>query len=250
MGDNMLKDNLFGPRINDIVIVQKSILKVFSDGNTEKKDFNLTRKSIEDTLSGFKYSGNNKKVSTFVEHYELPPMIASFYDFIFEQGEVPSESQLSKKYLNTFFVKESKSIFILKKEYQDPRRYSHTFDGYALLPRVLRAYPSLLRDLHFYTICLESGLFTKQGYSLKQDYEKGLDIKLRYKTKAYYASLYIETARGNFFKDKKYKRHDYTEVLEIPMGVSLDDCANFGRFLLYKDEHLEKLVSLIEKNIN
>jgi len=242
-------DNMFGPRIYDIGIVNKSMLKVLSCGDTAKKDFSLTRKGIEDTLCSFDYSGNNQKISSFVEHYKLPPMISSFYDFIFEQGEVPSQSQLSKKYLNTFFDKEPNNMFALKKEYRDSKRYSHTFNGIMLLPRVLRAYPSFLRDLHFYTICLESGVFSNQGYSLKQDFEKGLDLKLRYKTKEYYASLYIETARGNFFKDKKYLRHDYKGVPEIPLGVSLDDCAKFGRFLLYKDKHLERLINLIEKTI-
>lgn len=246
----MAQEIPFCDNIKDIRIINHEMVKSLTDGTSSKKKFSLTQESLEKSLGCFKYSGNNKKISPFVENYRLPAIISSFYDHVFEEESVPNESQLSKKYLNTFFEKQDNTNFILRERYQDTKRFGHNFNGYHLLPRILRAYPSLIRDIHFYTICLACPLFSKVVYSLKYDFYKGLDLGLRYKDRSFFVSLHVETSRGNSYKAKKYSRHSYEGVEEVVLEISFDDCKEVGPFFLYTDKHLNKLINLLEKKVN
>ena len=48
----------------------------------------------------------------------------------------------------------------------------------ALIERILRIYPSVVRDLHFYLMAYENGLFSAVRYSVGAEYEQGLSVKV------------------------------------------------------------------------
>ena len=62
----------------------------------------------------------------------------------------------------------------------------------ALIVRILRTYPSLIRDFHFYLLLMEDGYFQDVIYFCKIDI-KGNDIVIRCNNNEYVLSLFVDT---------------------------------------------------------
>ena len=206
------------------------------------KEMEITSRIIEKQLSKVKYSGQNRKLSSEVEKARLPPFALAFYKLVFEFGKIPTEKELTDYYQAKYFTpKDDKN---LKCFYGGK---SITIDKEGLEGRLMRTYPSLIRDFHFYLKCTECKLFDEVTYSLSSDYFEGIDLCIKYKEETFSVSMFIDSQRAKLYKEKKYKRHNYSDKNEIILVIDLKKSSNrVSNFSLYSDEILIELISKIK----
>ncbi len=216
-------------------------LKKIVDIKISNNEISVIRKakiSLHDLLnqiSNLKYSGQALEKITAAENAKLPPFIQVFYSLFFQTLTIPTESEFYKTYFEWIGgVKNGKLI------YED-----QSLNPIGVENRIKRSYPSLIRDLHFLYLLEASEKFEKVEYSMKMDYYNGLDLKVIYKGIEYFVSLFIDSTRGKYFKQKKLKRHDYSEVNEITFNVQFDEMIKVGDIYLLTDLHVE----ILENNI-
>lgn len=224
---------MFLKKIKDIQIIDGNIA-VF-------RNVDLRVKDLESQISRLNFTGNNKSKNPLVENALLPPFIQVFYYLFYKNIRIPTEDE----FLDTYFdwVCESnseKNVLINKVEYPKVD----------VKARLLRTYPSLIRDVHFYYLLLESGYFSKVEYSLHTDYFDGLDLKITHENIVYYLSVFIKTSRGIEFKIKKSNRHNYDSVNEVQLGVNFNSLHQIGDIFLLNSSHITTLIELLKNKVN
>jgi len=175
-----------------------------------------------------------------LEKEKLPSMITPFYLHILCNGAVPGMIEYIEFY---FFY--YRGIIKENKEKHTVSISGHEFDKLSVIHRVLRAYPSLIRDYHFYCKLVESRKFGKVEYSISNDLN-GRDINIEYNNKQYELSLYVDTNRSIVEKVKKNtNRHKYSDN-EIQLPLNLSNAYEVGDFKLYGNAHIDRIINKIE----
>ncbi len=158
---------------------------------------------------------------------------------MFQRKSIPSEDAFFEEYLKTIDTRKS-----------NPETFMHQgkeLSKEGLKMRVLRTYPSLIRDVHFYYYLLESRKFQNVNYSLKRDIFDGIDIQVEFEDIKYGISIHIGTFRGSTFKKKKESRHDYSTFREIVIVAKFDQLINVGKFYLLGELELQEILTKIEE---
>ncbi|MDF2879957.1 MAG: hypothetical protein K0R54_514 [Clostridiaceae bacterium] len=226
----MIKENIV-----DIQIINNRLIEI--------KEVSFDIKAIEDNISKIKYKGQGLIKDKFVENAQLPSIAKVFYESIFMRKILTPET-LFKEYLFKNFINTDNDTYKLKGT-------EKTYSGQGIKARVYRAFPSLLRDFHFYVLCFNSKIFENIKYSFITDTQDGIDIMVTYKGENFGISLFVDTARSMQFKKKKYKRHDYSCLKEICIGINpFDKSTYMGDFALYNKTHIEYLINEIEKQLS
>lgn len=215
--------------MEDIRIVNNEIVKV------QKVEFDIDR--IENNISQMSYEGMGLIRDKKVENGKLPSIAKTFYEKIYTR-EIPSPKTLFNEYISeNFEVKDSICIY---------NNVTYNLEG--VRARVYRTYPSLLRDFHFYILCYNSNLFDMVEYSFLTDMTEGIDLTLTYKGEKFGVSLFVDTKRGNHYKNKKYKRHNYEKINEICLAINPFDKSNrIGEYSLYRTKHIDELMFQIDR---
>ena len=127
-----------------------------------------------------------------VEKTQFPSIIYAFYSIVFNACKIPSPQELLNEYysLNANELSISAETVLFNNQ---------VFKKTDLDARVLRTYPSLVRDYHFYLMLLKENCFDKVVYSCKNDIA-GKDLIVQHKGKDFVVSLFVKTRRSNFFK--------------------------------------------------
>lgn len=221
----MLKLN---QNFDDLKIINNTVYK------STKTSFNF--EEFYDFVRKMPYSGQGLTVDKHVENTLLPPMIRVFYE-IFFAGYFPSSKTFLKVYLENYFVPVDNESIKLKSTCE-------ILNKKGVIARVLRTYPSLVRDFHFYMLCLDSKRFQVVQYSLTNDYKKGVDLTIKYKDTIFSIALLVDTNRSNSFKTKKYSRHNYNNLHEVCVRINpFDESTRIGKYSLYNKTHLDSMVS-------
>ena len=223
-------------------------IKFYNNETYLLKKNSITSSKIEKIISKYSYSGEKLIKDELVENSKLPPFITIFYKFIFEKDNIPTEEELFNYYLISYYDTINDKECIIKKSLSDIY-CNQTLNINGIKARLLRSYPSFIRDFHFYCLCSESNLFSKVVYSLNTDYFDGYDLLIDYKGNRYAVSLFIETNRGNYYKYRKQNRHKYDQYKEIILKINKSECKNVGRFYLYTPEHVKNLLDSLNNNI-
>lgn len=203
----------------------------------------ISTESIENQIKGFSYKGEKRVKDYAVERAMLPPFAYSFYSYIFENQAIPSPDEFIEKYLSQeYFTKESDDEYrVLYKN----RNVVLNKEG--LIARILRAYPSLLRDVHFYYMADESNLFEETKYSFNDDYSNGIDIQVMYKGQWYDVALLQNTRRSMYFKNEKKRRHGDLDLDLIYMEIDRKESKACGDFNLFTEKHINKLFETVKE---
>ncbi len=218
---------------------QKKIIDIKLENNLIgiERELKLTSSDVENQLKELQYSGMKLKLNEEVENSRFPPVIAAFYYFIFMRLKIPSEKQLLDFYYKFSDIEiAGNQAFFLNKSYDK--------DG--LNARILRTYPSIIRDFHFYLLLSESRKFDEVQYSLKADFCEGIDLKLIYHNRPYCISIYIATKRGKNYKLKKEKRHNYVNVSEIVIETDFESLKKVGDIYILTQNHIDDLIQRID----
>jgi hypothetical protein len=215
-------------------------VEIYNDHIRQVKDLSLTVATLEETLKVYKYSGEGKKKEEVVENLKMPPMTLSFYSYLYDTGKIPTDLSLVEEYLNGSafsYIPDGK----VEVDYMGVRTVV-SLEG--LCGRILRTYPSIVRDLHFYLLLKETEIFEAVRYSVKADFEDGVDIKVKFNGKWYNVGLRLTSRRSWEFWKKKKQRHNPIEIIHI----TLDDCPSrrVGDYDLFSDHHIHKLLKHIK----
>lgn len=213
--------------IIDIQIINNKFIQI--------KEIHFNIKDIEKGIAKIKYKGQGLIKDNKVEYAKLPSIAKIFYMFLYNRS-IPSPERLFTVYYNTYFVALNceKCNCIINNEI-------YSIEG--VKARILRTYPSLLRDFHFFVLCYNSGYFDKVKYSFSNDVKKGIDLTVVYANKKYGVSLFVETPRSKKYKKQKYNRHNYSSINEICIPINPFDKSNYvGDFALYNKEHVKYLL--------
>lgn len=202
-----------------------------------------TAAEIEEQVSQFSYTGENLIKDPEVEKAKLPPFALAFYKFIFFKNRLPEEVELWNYYLGQHFtVVDAKYIQFLQKGVL--KKYL----AESVKARMLRSYPSLIRDFHFFVLCQESRLFERVSYSLRDDYFKGIDLTISYQNRLFRISVMLNSERSRAYKAQKYARHAESPENEVLMLFDLYKNANVrGQIKLFSPKHVEELLIEIQK---
>lgn len=114
----------------------------------------------------------------------------------------------------------------------------------AVMARVYRAYPSLVREKHALELLRSRGDFDWVLSDPKLD-AAGVDFLVVYRTRAFGVHAYLATERGKQFREAKRKRHaDIGVVVDMPLDP--ETANNVGKFQVYGSSHLENLINEIK----
>lgn len=198
------------------------------------KDFSLTVATLEEQLKTIHYTGEKRTIELEIEDAKLPPFALPFYSFFYQTGRIPTEDEFVEEYLK------NEEIEVMGEKVQIG---STVASKEGLVGRLLRTYPSLIRDFHFYFLALNSGYFEAVRYSFKKDYFGKIDIQVCVEGKWYNVGLLLASKRSLFFRKKKQSRHKPVDVIYIELEDK--DAKWVGDFKLYTEKHIIQLVKTI-----
>ena len=209
----------------------------------EVRDLTLSVSSLEQTIKALPYDGESRIKDQTVENSQLPPIALVFYDYLYKNDLPPAPETLINHYLNQPYFS-SISPSQLRVSYGSETK---VVSREGIEARILRTYPSLLRDLHFYLMSVESGLFEGVWYSLDDDFKKGIDIKVRYNGKWFNVALLQKTRRSIFFRDRKKSRHDGSNADVIYIELDREESKKCGDYYLFTKDHVKKVFDSISR---
>lgn len=179
---------------------------------------------------------------TILENSRIPMITQAFYEYIAYYGKPLTQEGFYRYYFKRNCKDVGGDHFIFRETFGDTSKVTRNkFLLVALKGRIFRAYPSLIRDFHFFLLCRNSGKFDRVEYSLKEDCEGGVDLKVYLNDKKLKVRLFVNTRRAQFFLKKKAKRHTFLgEYIDIPM--ELDKGTPVGDFKLYNNSHVDLIL--------
>jgi len=197
-----------------------------------------TTAGIETQVVQLAYTGENLPKDPAVEKAKLPPFVLSFYKFIFFKSRLPDENELWSYYISQHFKVVDEAHIQFQKNDKGT-----TFIADSVRARLLRSYPSLIRDFHFFVLCQESKLFERVSYSLREDYFDGVDLQVQYQGVVFRVSVMLNSERARTYKAQKYARRVINPQNEIVMLFDLLKSTHVkGQIKLLSAKHVEELL--------
>ncbi|WML40758.1 hypothetical protein RCG19_03440 [Neobacillus sp. OS1-2] len=115
----------------------------------------------------------------------------------------------------------------------------------AVTARLLRSYPSLAREIHFFQLVKESNEFNQVSYCSYDDVEGGVDFKVTLGGIEYNICCYVETQRSLWFRNKKGFRHKNPVMNAIEMPLNLSEGKKVGNWIVYDKAQVELLLNKV-----
>ncbi len=119
------------------------------------------------------------------------------------------------------------------------------YDETAVTARLLRTYPSLAREIHFFQLVKESNMFNDVSYCSFDDVEGGIDFKVMLGGNEYNILCYLETQRSLWFRKKKDFRHKNPILNAIEMPLDLSKGKKIGNWIVYDNIQVELLLNKV-----
>ena len=140
-----------------------------------QKEHDITLKDYEKQILKIRYNDvyenyRNIKDINGVENEMFPPVNFVFYSYLFYYKKVPDTLKIIDVYFKIY-----KNYFITEEMEKEIIYNGKKYNKDAIIARILRTYPSLIRDFHFYLLLIEDGSFDDVIYSCKADIN-GKDI--------------------------------------------------------------------------
>ena len=115
----------------------------------------------------------------------------------------------------------------------------------AVMARVYRAYPSLVREHHGLLLLRDTEAFEWVLTDTRLD-AAGVDYLVIYQGRAFGVHAYLATERGRAFREAKRSRHkDIGIVIDMPLEPSTAN--RVGKFDVYGESHLQELIRQIKE---
>jgi hypothetical protein len=192
----------------------------------------ITTKSIEEVLLKEEPVFMGQYRNSKIEWRTSIPLIApSFYSFVLINERIPTQNEFWDTYRPQLG------------EFSDE-------DMLAIEGRVRKAYPSLVRDVHFYCLLREDGAFQDVIYNLDLDLHHDIDILVKYCDKYFGLALFLSSRESEHGRAKKGSRHtliDGITYIEVPF--ELQGSRSVNRINLYDLNDAVYVLGRIRYNI-
>ena len=201
-----------------------------------KKGFHMLRNSVNtsifDNLPTIKYQPISEP-GRKSDKVRLGPMVVPFYLFILLYQRTPTPEEFFRQYQLCY----DRDLYNLesgsKAKEEDIR------------PRVYRAYPSLIRDIHFWAIASEDSRFDDVKYSTEMDYHHGVDLIIKKAGFEFAVTLHrASESAANWAKGKVVVGR-----FKAIINIVLDNPDRVGDFDLYTKQSLDYLAAAIDLEI-
>jgi hypothetical protein len=195
--------------------------------------FSITPIEIENQIIQFPLSFLKERNKTVEWKIQFLMFLHAFYRFLWMYKKVPQQEECFNFYLE------------INNEYFEKNKYADKIMA-GLKARFFRAYPSLVRDLHFSSYLNHHFAEAEIIYNRQLDIREGIDVLIIYNNHYFAVSLYISTMRAFAGRIKKTTRHQsFKNVTYIDLPVDFKDSTSCGNFFLYGSNEYEKVYKLI-----
>ena len=195
----------------------------------------FTAAEIENQIREYPLSFSPKRDENVEWNMHFPMFLIPFYKFIYLHKHIPRQNEFWEYYLS-----ENQAFFsprILDNELMD-----------GLKARAFRAYPSLVRDIHFLFYLKSKFHEATILYNTKLDIGEGIDLLVTHKDKYWGINLYADTQRAHKGREKKEFRHTkFDNVAYVELPVQLRDDQKSGQFFLYGARELNQIKSIVDQ---
>lgn len=201
---------------------------------------NITTEYIEKFMKKMSLSVEKREREEFLEKkMKLPSMVTYFYYFLYLHKRIPTQVEYIK-----FYYKMNKNWVLeqIGEEYHQ-----------ALIGRLSRFYPSMMRDIHFYHLLKESNQFEKVLFTLKYDLEGKVDVFIKKDGKWYGLQLRTKTKNSHYFYGKKKDRNMIevsAELIDMPIDLSIAKSIKTKKedIKLYSENNITEVIEKIKKS--
>ncbi|WP_179036463.1 hypothetical protein [Paenibacillus sp. URB8-2] len=166
----------------------------------------------------------------------FPNMMYTLWAFICSHRRFPSQTEYTQYFLSVHSSTLS------------------TLNEAAVKARLLRSFPSLIREIHFYALVKESGLFQEVNYSAKLDVEDGTDLSVKCGGYEYGVSCYVQTERSLEYRRRKRSRPRTPKTNSIELPLDLSSGTTVNGWIFYNRNHvhdlLDHIIEYASKNYN
>lgn len=211
--------------------------KIFSANNYSNllKSISLTSDDIRNQIVGYELTFFQERNEEVEWSIKLPMFVDSFYAYVLEKQCIPTQKEALGHYLlynGDFFT-----------DLNRPDLES------GIMARAFRAYPSLIRDIHFNKY-IEERLGTRCQiiYNTRLDVEEGIDLMIVTEKNNYGVCFFADTLRAHKGREAKEHRHTpFENVKYVEMPMELNGSVKVGNFFLYGDKEYIGLYNTLSK---
>lgn len=198
-------------------------------------DFRLSSADIEAQIASYDLRFPDIRNNDAENGRGVPPFVPAFYMFVSIYHRVPTADEAFGFLLD---MHKDDNILLTR-----PDLYE------AVRARFRRAYPSLVRDLHFGQLVRERlPKEYKAYYNIELDLKHDIDLLVITPHAMYSACLFTNTQRGNDFRGVKENRHlRFSNVKYIELSLNDSNAKVIGKdkFWLYTEHHFALLMDAI-----
>lgn len=200
-----------------------------------KKGFYLLRTPVTEQLFDSLKDIAYKPISDpdrLSDREKLNPIVLPFYLFTFLYQRLPTPEEFFKQYQICY----QRDAYKLGSIGEVPDEM--------IRARLYRAYPSLIRDIHFYFMCSEDDRFDDVKYSTEVD-KQGVDLIVSKGGKRFAVRLHNNSeAASNWAKTK-----EVTGSFKAVIDIALNEPSRVGAFNLYTKQSLDYLAAAMDLEI-
>lgn len=194
-----------------------------------KKGFYLLRPPITEQLFESLKDIPYKPISDpgrLSDRERLNPIVTPFYLFALLYQRLPTPEEFFKQYQICY----ARDVYKLGSVGEATEE--------VIKARLYRAYPSLIRDIHFYTLCSNDPRFDDVKYSTEVD-KQGVDLIVSRGGKRFAVRLHNNSEAASNWAKTKEIAGDFVAVIDIV----LDNPNRVGDFNLYTTQSLDYLAA-------
>ena len=182
----------------------------------------FTSSQIELLAKQFRYELPPKDFESDFDDFIMPNFSLAFYYHLFKMGKIPSPDDYMMDYCSLY------------------QGQVESFTFRKLKAKLIRTYPSILRDFHFTQLCLEHKEFENVSYSLQRDIAMKVDIMLTYRNSKYGIALFTGTDKSMNTYKKKYEKDSFAlDIICLPLDIKRATKA--GQIYLYNSYDIERV---------
>jgi hypothetical protein len=198
----------------------------------------LSSKKIEQQVKDYNLSFIQLRVPEIEYGIKVPIFVVPFYSFVLREDRVPTQEEFWKEYCN------KNQDFFQKTKLTEQQNMG-------LKARAFRAYPSLVRDIHFGATIRDNGYFDDVFYNEVLDVEYGIDLVVFEKQKILGLNLFTNTKNANIAREKKqYRPKKQINLICFEVPIDFRGSKTCGDFFLYSDRETLKIKDTIASFFN
>jgi hypothetical protein len=192
----------------------------------------LSTAEIEKQISKYKLRFSPVHDDEIEWRYQPPPFVLAFVQFIEKFQSIPPQLEFQDYYfdINRRVLREDAAQWRDKSLRDEKHR--------ALKARLLRAYPSFVRDAYLYALLRESGVTV--SYDATQDVESGVDLIASNARKQIQIHVLLDSPRAKLGRAKKDSRHAFTGE-HFDLVLRKEECKCVGEFWLPTLGHVSQI---------